>query len=255
MSAPGSLRIVGLGPGNEAWITPEAMGFIANATDLVGYALYLERLPLKQGQRRHQSGNGAELERARQALGLAGDGRHVALVSGGDPGIFAMAAAVFEAIDEGEPGWRDIDVAVSPGISAMQAAAARIGAPLGHDFCAISLSDNLKPWSCVEKRLAAAASADFVIALYNPASAARPLHIHDAFALLRSLKPASTPVVFARAVGREDEHIAIETLAGADPSLADMSTLIIVGSSETRIVPRGASAPYVYTSRRVKVSR
>jgi precorrin-3B C17-methyltransferase len=249
MSTTGSLRIVGLGPGKEAWITPEAMGFIANATDLVGYAPYLDRLPVKQGQRRHRSGNGAELERARRALRLAEDGRHVALVSGGDPGIFAMAAAVFEAIEEGEPHWRDIDVAVSPGLSAMQAAAARIGAPLGHDFCAISLSDNLKPWSCVEKRLAAAASADFVIALYNPASAARPRQIHDAFALLRGLKPASTPVVFARAVGREGEHIAIETLAGADPGLADMSTLVIVGSSETRIVPRRVATPFVYTSR------
>ncbi len=253
MSAPGSLRIVGLGPGSEAWITPEALGLIANATDLVGYGPYLERLPLKPGQRRHQSGNGAELERARHALRLAEEGRHVALVSGGDPGIFAMAAAVFEAIDEGEPGWRHIDVAVSPGISAMQAAAARIGAPLGHDFCAISLSDNLKPWPYVEKRLVAAASADFVIALYNPASATRPHRIHDAFALLRDLKPASTPVVFARAVGREDEHITIETLDAADPGLADMSTLIIVGSSETRIVPRGAAAPFVYTSRGAKV--
>jgi precorrin-3B C17-methyltransferase len=160
-----------------------------------------------------------------------------------------MAAAVFEAIEEGEPGWRDIDVAVSPGISAMQAAAARTGAPLGHDFCAISLSDNRKPWSLVEQRLAAAASADFVIAVYNPASTARPRRIHDAFALLRSLKAASTPVVFARAVGREDEHIFIETLASADPSRADMSTLIIVGSSETRIVPRRGGTPFVYTPR------
>ena len=181
---------------------PKPRSLIANATDLVGYAPYLERLPPKQGQTRHQTGNRVEMERARHALRLAGDGRHVALVSGGDPGVFAMAAAVFEAIEEGEPGWRDIDVAVSPGISAMQAAAARIGAPLGHDFCAISLSDNLKPWAVVEKRLALAANADFVIALYNPASAARPGRIHDAFALLRGLKAASTPVVFARAVGR-----------------------------------------------------
>ena len=255
MSTPGSLRIVGLGPGGDAWITPEASCFVAHATDLVGYAPYLKRLPLTKGQKRHQSGNGAELERARHALGLAGDGRHVALVSGGDPGIFAMAATVFEAIDEGEPRWRDIDVAVIPGISAMQAAAARIGAPLGHDFCAISLSDNLKPWPLVEKRLALAASADFVIALYNPASVARPRRIHDAFALLRGLKSASTPVVFARAVGREDEHISIVTLAGADPSIAGMSTLIIVGSSETRIIPRAGPTPFVYTPRGVKVPR
>jgi precorrin-3B C17-methyltransferase len=255
MNTPGILRIVGLGPGGDAWITPEASCLIAHATDLVGYAPYLKRLPLTKGQKRHQSGNGAELERARHALGLAGDGRHVALVSGGDPGIFAMAAAVFEAIDEGEPRWRDIDVAVIPGISAMQAAAARIGAPLGHDFCAISLSDNLKPWPLVEKRLALAASADFVIALYNPASVARPRGIHDAFTLLRGLKAASTPVVFARAVGREDEHISIVTLAGADPSIAGMSTLIIVGSSETRIIPRAGPTPFVYTPRGVKVPR
>jgi precorrin-3B C17-methyltransferase len=253
MSVPGSLRIVGLGPGGNAWITPEATCFIENATDLVGYAPYLERLPLKQGQSRHQSGNGAELERARHALRLAGDGHHVALVSGGDPGIFAMAAAVFEVIDEGEPGWRDIDIAVSPGITAMQAAAARIGAPLGHDFCAISLSGNLKPWPLVEKRLALAANADFVIALYNPASVARPRGIHDAFTLLRSLKAASTPVVFARAVGREDEHISIVTLASADPDLADMSTLIIIGSSETRIISRNGATPFVYASRGAKV--
>ncbi|MGQ0445533.1 MAG: precorrin-3B C(17)-methyltransferase [Beijerinckiaceae bacterium] len=255
MSAPGRLRIVGLGPGDDAWITPEASCHITSATDLVGYAPYLERLPPKQGQTRHQTGNRAEMERACHALRLAGEGRHVALVSGGDPGVFAMAAAVFEAIEEGEASWRDIDVAVSPGISAMQAAAARTGAPLGHDFCAISLSDNRKPWPLVEKRLVLAAEADFVIALYNPASAARPGRIHDAFALLRALKSGSTPVVFARAVGREDEHIFVETLATADPARADMSTLIIVGSSETRIVQRRSGAPFVYTPRGVKVAQ
>jgi precorrin-3B C17-methyltransferase len=253
MSAPGRLRIVGLGPGGDAWITPEASHIITNATDVVGYAPYLERLPPKPGQTRHQTGNRVEIERARHALRLTEDGRHVALVSGGDPGVFAMAAAVFEALDESEPRWRDIDIAVSPGISALHAAAARIGAPLGNDFCAISLSDNLKPWALVEKRLALAATADFVIALYNPASTARPGRIHDAFALLRGLKDASTPVVFARAVGREDEHIFIETLATTNPSRADMSTLIIVGSSETRIVPRRSGTPFVYTPRGVKV--
>jgi precorrin-3B C17-methyltransferase len=255
MIAPGRLRIVGLGPGGDAWITPEASHLIANATDLVGYAPYLERLPRKHRQTWHPTGNKVEMERARHALRLALDGRHVALVSGGDPGVFAMAAAIFEAIEEGEAKWRDIDVAVSPGISAMQAVAARTGAPLGNDFCAISLSDNRKPWPLVEKRLMAAASADFVIALYNPASAARPGRIHDAFALLRGLRSGSTPVVFARAVGREDEHISIETLASADPSRADMSTLIIVGSSETRIIPRGGGAPFVYTPRGIKVEQ
>ncbi len=255
MKAPGSLRIAGLGPGGGAWITPEASQLIAHATDLAGYAPYLERLPCKEGQTRHESGNGAELERARHALCLAGEGRHVVLVSGGDPGVFAMAAAVFEAIEHGEPAWRDIDVAVSPGVSAMQVAAARIGAPLGNDFCAISLSDNLKPWALVEKRLALAASADFVIALYNPASAARPHRIHDAFALLRGFKAGSTPVIFARAAGRADEQIVVETLISANPARADMSTLIIVGSSETRIVPRSSGTPFVYTPRGVKDAR
>lgn len=190
------------------------------------------------------------MERARAALQFAEEGRHVALVSGGDPGIFAMAATVFEAIDDGKPSWRELDIAVSPGISAMQAAAARAGAPLGHDFCAISLSDNLKPWPLIEKRLSAAAAADFVIALYNPASNARPGRIHDAFALLRNLKPAATPVIFARAAGRPDENISVETLAAADPSRADMSTLIIIGSSATRIIARNNAAPFVYTPRR-----
>jgi precorrin-3B C17-methyltransferase len=246
---PGSLRIVGIGPGKDAWTTPEASSLVSTATDLVGYAPYLERLPLKSGQRRHQTGNGAELERSRHALRLAADGRHVALVSGGDPGVFAMAAAVFETIDDGEPSWRSIDIVVSPGISAMQAAAARVGAPLGHDFCAISLSDNLKPWSIIEKRLMLAAEADFVIALFNPASAARPRRIHEAFAVLRGVKQASTPIIFAHAVGRQNERISIETLASADPSCAGMSTLIIIGSSETRIVPRGAGTPFVYSPR------
>ena len=249
MKAPGSLRIVGIGPGDDAWITPEASSLVSSATDLVGYAPYLARLPLKSGQQRHQTGNGAELERSRHALRLAADGRHVALVSGGDPGVFAMAAAVFETIDDGEPSWRSIDIVVSPGISAMQAAAARVGAPLGHDFCAISLSDNLKPWSIIEKRLMLAAEADFVIALFNPASAARPRRIHEAFAVLRGIKQASTPIVFAHAVGRQNERISIETLASADPSCAGMSTLIIIGSSETRIVPRGAGMPFVYSPR------
>jgi precorrin-3B C17-methyltransferase len=255
MSTLGSLRIVGLGPGGEAWITHEALEFISKATDLVGYGPYLERLPRKQGQTRYSSGNGAELERARHALRLAEAGRHVAIVSGGDPGVFAMAATVFEAIEEGEARWRDIDIVVSPGVSAMQAAAARTGAPLGHDFCAISLSDNLKPWPLVEKRLAAAATADFVIALYNPASAARPDRVHQAFALLRFFKALSTPVIFARALGRDDENISVETLATADPARADMSTLIIVGSSETRIIPRRGGPPFVYTPRGVKAER
>jgi precorrin-3B C17-methyltransferase len=250
MNAAGSLRIVGLGPGGAEWLTPEAAKWIASASDLIGYGPYLDRLPAREGQARHISGNGAEIERARHALQMAESGRHAAIVTGGDPGIFAMAAAVFEAVEKGEPAWRNLDILVSPGISAMQAAAARAGAPLGHDFCAISLSDNLKPWPLVERRLAAAADADFVIAIYNPASYARPSRVYDAFALLRGLRPPETPVIFARAVGRKDENILIETLAAADPARADMSTLLIIGSSATRIVARDKGAPFVYTPRR-----
>ncbi len=245
----GSLRIVGIGPGLADWITPEASMMLADATDLVGYAPYLDRCPARAGQRRHASDNREELDRARAALRLAEAGRHVAVVSGGDPGVFAMAAAVFEAIDRGEPAWHAIDVRVSPGISAMQAAAARLGAPLGHDFCAISLSDNLKPWALVERRLIAAAEADFVMALYNPASKTRRDQIGAAFALLRRLKAGATPVMFAKAIGRADEHVIVSTLAEADPACVDMATLVIVGSSETRVISRGVGTPFVYTPR------
>jgi precorrin-3B C17-methyltransferase / cobalt-factor III methyltransferase len=253
MSA-GSLRIVGLGPGFEGWITPEVLSILTDATDLVGYAPYLDRLRIQPGQTRHGSDNRVELKRAEHALRLAQEGRRVAVVSGGDPGVFAMAAAIFEAIDLGESAWREIDIAVCPGVSAMQAAAARIGAPLGHDFCAISLSDNLKPWAFVERRLLAAAEGDFVIALYNPASKTRPDQIHACFAVLRRHKDGATPVIFARAVGRADEQITITTLELADPALADMSTLVIIGSSATKLIPRGASRPFVYTPRSAESS-
>ena len=210
---------------------------------------YLARLAPRPDQVVHASDNRVELDRAAAALELAAAGRDVALVSGGDPGVFAMAAAVFEAIDNGNPTWRILDVAVAPGVSAMQAVAARLGAPLGHDFCAISLSDNLKPWSLVARRLHAAAEGDFVISLYNPASRARPRRIHDAFAILRELKSATTPLAFARAVGRPDERIVTTTLGDADPGLADMSTLVLIGSSGTRLVERPSGVPFVYTPR------
>lgn len=245
----GSLRIVGLGPGQADWITPEASIILAAATDLVGYAPYLDRIPAQPGQHRHLSDNRQELDRARHALRLAEEARHVAVVSGGDPGVFAMAAAVFEAVETGAPAWRDLDIAVCPGVSAMQAAAARLGAPLGHDFCAISLSDNRKPWSLVEKRLQAAAMGDFVIAIYNPASRARPSRIYEAFALLRKQRPGSIPVAFAHAIGRPDERVTLATLATADPSLADMATLVIIGSSATRAIVRENAAPFLYTPR------
>jgi precorrin-3B C17-methyltransferase len=186
---------------------------------------------------------------------MAASGCRVAVVSGGDPGVFAMAAAVFEAVDGGEACWRGLDITVVPGISAMHAAAARLGAPLGHDFCAISLSDNLKPWDIVARRLHAAADGDFVIALFNPASKARPEQIHHAFALLRAHKAASTPVAFARAIGRPDERIVLTRLADADPAMADMRTLVLIGSSETRFVERPGSRPWMLTPRSYGVGR
>lgn len=249
MTGSGSLLIVGLGPGPSEWLTPEAATALERATDIVGYESYVARVPDRLGQKRHISDNRVEMDRARQALQLASEGRDVAVVSGGDPGVFAMAAAVFEAIEQGDAAWRAMDIRVLPGISAMQAAAARLGAPLGHDFCAISLSDNLKPWAIIERRLIAAAEADFVIAIYNPASKARPARIHDAFGILRSRKATETPVALVRAVGRPDERITIATLGDADLGLVDMSTLVVIGSSETRLVPRAGGRPWLLTPR------
>jgi precorrin-3B C17-methyltransferase len=236
-------------------MTPEAAQAIAEASDIVGYGPYLDRLSLRADQRRHSSDNRVEIDRARQALRLAAEGRKVVVVSGGDPGIFAMAAALFEALDDGEPAWRALPIEVAPGISAMQAAAARLGAPLGHDFCAISLSDNLKPWEIVARRLSAAADGDFVIALYNPASKARPTRIFDAFDLLRRRKAAATPVAFARAIGRPGEAIVLTSLGEADPGLADMRTLVLIGSSETRFVARGEARPWLLTPRTYGAAR
>ncbi|MBV9286639.1 MAG: precorrin-3B C(17)-methyltransferase [Hyphomicrobiales bacterium] len=244
----GWVRVIGLGPGPAAWRTPEASATLERASDVVGYQRYLDGLALRRDQRAHASDNRAEFARARLALSLAEEGRAVAVVSGGDPGVFAMAATVFEAIEE-KCAWRALDVAVAPGVSAMQAAAARLGAPLGHDFCAISLSDNLKPWSIVETRLKAAAEADFVIALFNPASKARPARIGEAFALLRRLKSAATPVALARAVGRPDETLTLASLGDADAGGVDMATLVIVGSSETRLLSRGDGRAWMLTPR------
>ncbi len=250
----GRVAIVGLGPGPARWMTPEASAEIEAASDVVGYAAYVERLALRPDQRAHASDNRVELDRARLAMKLASEGHAVAVVSGGDPGVFAMAAALFEVIEE-KPEWRGLDVAVAPGVTAMQAAAARLGAPLGQDFCAISLSDNLKPWAIVERRLKAAAEGDFVLALYNPASKARPLRIVEAFGLLRAMKDAETPVAFARALGRLDEALILTTLGEADLSLVDMATLVIVGSSETRFVARDGARAWMLTPRSYRGAR
>jgi len=213
----GALVIVGLGPGSADLLTPAAARALHAATDLVGYGPYLDRIPESiPGQRRHASDNRVEVERARRALELAAEGRQVAVVSGGDPGVFAMAAAVFEAVESGEPAWRELDIRVEPGITAMLAAAAEVGAPLGADFCAISLSDNLKSWETIERRLRAAAEGDFVIALYNPASKARPHQLGRAFDLLRATKSPETIVLFVRAAATSEARVVMTTLAEAD---------------------------------------
>jgi len=245
----GQLAVVGLGPGDARYVTPEASAALADAQALFGYAPYLDRVPACAGQRRHASDNREELARASAALEQAAAGARVAVVSGGDPGVFAMAAAVCEAIERGPEAWRTLDVAFVPGITAMLAVAAKIGAPLGHDFCALSLSDNLKTWELIERRLDAAAGAGFVIALYNPVSRARPWQLGKAIERLRRHLPAATPMVFGRAVGRPDEHIDVVTLDGADNAPADMATLIIVGSRDTRVIARAGKTPLVYTPR------
>jgi len=245
----GHLAVIGLGPGDAGCLTPEAETALADARALYGYGPYLDRLPQRAGQTRHASDNREERARAAAALQHAAQGARVAVVSGGDPGVFAMAAAVCEEIESGPESWRKLDVAIVPGITAMLAVAARIGAPLGHDFCALSLSDNLKPWELIERRLDAAASAGFVIALYNPMSRARPWQFGAALERLRRHLPPSTPVVFGRAVTRADEHIDVVTLDHAAKLEADMATLVIIGSRETRVLARPGKLPLVYTPR------
>jgi precorrin-3B C17-methyltransferase len=238
-----------LGPGDARTLTPEAGDALAAAQALYGYGPYLDRVAVRAGQSRHASDNREERVRAAAALSHAAQGARVAIVSGGDPGVFAIAAAVCEEIEAGPESWRALDLTIVPGITAMLAVAARTGAPLGHDFCALSLSDNLKPWELIERRLDAAASGGFVIALYNPVSRARPWQFRAAIERLRRHLPLSTPVVFGRAVGRPDEQVSVVTLDAADATNADMATLVIVGSRETRVIARPGRPPLVYTPR------
>jgi precorrin-3B C17-methyltransferase len=247
----GHLAVVGLGPGDARYLTAEAVDALAAAQALYGYAAYLDRVPARMGQSRHPSDNREERARATAALVHAAQGARVAIVSGGDPGVFAMAAAVCEEIEGGPQSWRALELSVVPGITAMLAVAARVGAPLGHDFCALSLSDNLKPWALIERRLDAAAGAGFVIALYNPVSRARPRQFTRAIERLRRHLPASTPVVFGRAVARTGEEVRVVTLATAHEEPADMATLVIVGSRDTRVIARSGRPPLVYTPRAV----
>jgi cobalt-precorrin 5A hydrolase/precorrin-3B C17-methyltransferase len=248
----GKLAIVGTGPGGAAWMSPEVKQLLREATDWVGYKFYLDLAgTLQEGQQRHDSDNREELDRARFALDLAAEGKSVAVVSSGDPGIFAMAAAVFEALESDRQGdWQGIEIRVAPGISAMQAVAAAVGAPLGHDFCAISLSDLLKPWEVIEQRISAAAIADFAIAFYNPVSTQRKWQLARAIEILLQIRSAQTPVILGRNLGRPGQSVRICTLSEFQPQDADMRTLIIIGSSQTRIVPRKHGGVWVYTPRR-----
>ena len=239
----GWLCIAGLGPGDPDLVTPEVTRALADATDVVGYIPYVARIAPRAGLTLHPSDNRVEMDRARAALTMAAQGRRVLVVSSGDPGVFAMAAAVFEGL-EGQPAWQALDIRVLPGITAMLAAAAKAGAPLGHDFCAINLSDNLKPASVIEKRVRAAAGADFAMAFYNPRSVSRPDTFGRILVLLRQVCGSERLITFARAVSTPEEHILTVTLLDATPEMADMRTVVLVGNASTRRVGH-----FVYTPR------
>jgi precorrin-2 C20-methyltransferase/precorrin-3B C17-methyltransferase len=236
--APGEVVVVGLGPGSRAWTTPETADALAGADDLVGYGPYLDRVPANPRQTRHASDNRVEAERAAHALSLARQGRRVAVVSSGDPGVFAMAAAVLEVA--ARPEFAGVPVRVLPGITAAQAVASRVGAPLGHDFAVLSLSDVRKPWDVVVDRLRHAAAADLVIALYNPRSTARPHQLGEAQKVLLENRSPDTVVVVGRDVGGPEERLAVTTLGDLDPDTVDMRCLLLVGSSRTTVGPSGA---------------
>ncbi len=255
--ARGLLAVVGLGPGAREWRTPEAEHLLAAADEVVGYRFYLDQLGRAiAGKRFHAFELGEEEARVRRAFERAAAGRRVALVSSGDAGIYAMGALVFEVLEGAEDdAWRRVEIVLAPGVSAMQAAAARIGAPLGHDFCTISLSDLLTPWERIERRLRAAGEGDFVVALYNPVSRRRREGLVRARDILLAYRSPDTPVVLASRLGSGDETVTVVPLAELVPDLADMRTLILVGSSETRIVSRPGAGIWVYTPRGYRTGR
>lgn len=240
----GWLTIAGLGPGAEDLITPQVQDALAEATDVVGYIPYVARVAPRAGLTLHASDNRVELERAQHALEMAASGRRVVVVSSGDPGVFAMASAVFEALEAGPADWQALEIRTLPGITAMLAASARLGAPLGHDFAAINLSDNLKPWALIEKRVRLAAQAGFAMAYYNPRSKARPEGFARVLEILKEELDDQTLISFARAVSTPDEALQTVPLGEARPEMADMRTVVIVGSEATRRVGR-----YIYTPR------
>ena len=231
------LLVVGLGPGPEEWVTPEVTAALEGVDHVIGYAPYVARVPQREGLTRHASGNTVELDRARAALDLALAGERVAVVSGGDAGVFGMASAVFEAA--ADPAYAAVPIRVLPGVSAVQAVAARAGAPIGGDFAVMSLSDRLKPWSLVEKRLRAVAEADLVLAVYNPRSRSRTTQVADMQRILLEHRAPETVVVVGRDVGRDEESLVVTTLGELDPETIDMKCLVIVGASGTRVTAAG----------------
>ncbi|MER5650515.1 precorrin-2 C(20)-methyltransferase [Streptosporangium sp. NPDC002524] len=244
----GEVVVVGLGPAGRPWLTPEAQEALAGVDELVGYGPYLDRVPPNPRQRRHPTDNRVEAERAAHALELAAAGSRVAVVSSGDPGVFAMASAVLEVACE--PRFADVPVRVLPGLTAAHAVASRAGAPLGHDYCVLSLSDLLKPWEVVAERISAAAKADLVLAIYNPASKSRTWQVAAARDLLLEHRAPETPVVVGRDVGGARESMTVTTLGDLDPGTVDMRCLLLVGSSTTRVAERGDGSRVVFTPRR-----
>ncbi|UWS01022.1 precorrin-3B C(17)-methyltransferase [Phaeobacter inhibens] len=247
LSQNGWVVIAGLGPGNDALVTQEVRDFIDEATDIVGYIPYVNRVEPREGLTLHATDNRVEVDRATHALEMAAEGKRVVVVSSGDPGVFAMASAVFEALEnnaESNPDWLGLEINVLPGITAMLAAAAAIGAPLGHDFAAINLSDNLKPWSLIEKRLQLVGEAGLAMAFYNPRSKSRPHQFARALEILREACGAETLITFARDVTKPGQELLTVPLKDATPEMADMRTVVIVGNRDTRRVGN-----YVYTPR------
>ncbi|UWR89340.1 precorrin-3B C(17)-methyltransferase [Phaeobacter inhibens] len=247
LSQNGWVVIAGLGPGNEALVTQEVRDAIDEATDIVGYIPYVKRIEPREGLTLHATDNRVEVDRATHALEMAAEGKRVVVVSSGDPGVFAMASAVFEALEnnaESRPEWLDLEIKVLPGITAMLAAAAAIGAPLGHDFAAINLSDNLKPWSLIEKRLQLVGEAGLAMAFYNPRSKSRPHQFARALEILREACGTETLITFARDVTKPGQELLTVPLKDAIPEMADMRTVVIVGNRDTRRVGN-----YVYTPR------
>lgn len=243
----GSITIVGLGPGSDNLVSPEVNDAILKATDIVGYKKYTERIKKRQNLKIHSSDNKFEISRAKLAVDLALLGKKVVIISSGDPGIFAMSSAFFEYLEKTNKNVNNIQINIMPGISSMLAASSRIGAPLGHDFCVINLSDNLKPWKILEKRIILAIKADFVLVLFNPRSKARPNTLKKTFTIIKNLSECDRYILFAKSVYKKNEDLKLIKLSKANHEMADMDTLIIIGSSSSKIIKKNKT--FFYTPR------